>query len=193
MAFELVTTISGTTSNAYNSVAEFDAFLVSVFPPMPKALSSSQDHKARALAAACADITKIGFVDDVESYFGYRSVTGQLLPFPRIGLTNPETASRGNSMLETDMIGIEVGVATYPSNVIPPPVKRAEMWLAGAYLEGAYNPRKRGAGVVGSFTTNGVNVQLKPSARARSVADVPDEVMKELKPLIDTSRRLRRS
>lgn len=179
---ELVTTIGGASTNAYNTLAEFNAYLAEVFPKPDTALNASEDNKNRALVAACRQIY-------LKEYEGGKVAETQAQPFPRVGLVNPDSVVGWPDYVPELS---RTGFVYYATDIIPDRVKRAECVIAQALLEGTYMPNEvGGGGSIQSFQTNGVTVQYGKARNGRDATQWPQEATELLKPLMKQLRFVR--
>lgn len=185
MALELVTTVGGASSNCYNTLAEFNAYLAAVFPKPNTAVNASEDNKSRALVFACQQITLL-------QYDGARTAESQALPFPRIALVNPDTDYRSINYPKYYYRSVRFGPAYYATDIIPDRVKRAECVIAQALLEGTYTPNTAGAtGDVTEFAADGARFVFGKAKQGRDKTQWPQEATELLKPLLKQLRFVR--
>lgn len=169
----LITTIGGTTANSYVSVTEADSY----FDDRLNSESWSTavaDDKTRALITAAARL-------DDENWRGDRNTTTQALAWPRIDVEKKDAISFGTFGYGSGYGYYEV----YPVTEIPLPVKRAQMELALAYLEGFGDDQEGG---VDSFSMDGMSVSKRIS---RPQGSLPSPVARLLSGLIQGSKLVR--
>jgi hypothetical protein len=169
----LVTTIGATNANSYATVEEANAY----FDDRLNSQSWTQaiaDDKLRALIMAAARLNE-------ENWRGERVNTNQALAWPRYDVEKKDAIHYGSFGY-----GYTHGYyEAYLHTEIPLPVKRAQMELALAYLEGVDEEQPD---QIDSFSMDGLSVSRRIS---RPQAAMPAPVSRLLSGLIQGTRLVR--
>lgn len=161
----VVATVGGSTSNSYVEVAEADTFFDERLQ-VTAWTGASADDKARAVIQATRRIDQEQFVGHPVRPLTDRSASGttQALQWPRYNAQAPDGW-------------------WYDQDVIPERVKRATMLLAHAILAGDFDADDTG---LEGFEEIVVDVLRVKPVKGRKSATMPDEVRRELQPLLTT-------
>jgi len=174
MAITLTTTIGGASSDSYNSVAEFDAFLA-LKRNSATVLALSSDDKALGLLETM-DLLEIN------NWRGARATTTQALSHPRSGLEKRDSAS--GSYLDG-----YAGPNDYLMTEIAGPVKRAQCELAFAILDERFNTNEADDARVEEFQADNVRVKFGQGSQSKAQAgQLPVVVARLLSGLLQGNR-----
>lgn len=159
-ASDIITTVGGSTSNSYISLADAQTLFFDLRLDAGAWLDASEEDKVRALIMAAKRLNR-------ENWLGERVTTTQKLAWPRYGVAK----------IDSGGIGGYAGYGyTYPdqyeSTEIPQEVKDAQCELALAYLDGFSD--NAGGDSISEFRADDVTVKLK---NEQPSGDAPDSVM----------------
>src|SRR5690606_14902 len=112
---DLIATPGAPNANSYVTLAEADAYVAALAGPSARAWEQlDDDAKKRALLTATRRL-------DQEEYAGRKASSTQALKWPRVGVKDEDGRP-------------------YPSDVIPEPIKAAQIEIALGYGDGAEDP-----------------------------------------------------
>jgi hypothetical protein len=167
MAIVIDATVSGENANSFVTLLEYQEFKERLSPAPSTA---TEDNENRALVTAC-DVLN----DNVLDYKGEQASSTQALPFPRRYVVDPRAE------------GYPRSISYYDDDIVPEPIKRAQMLMAYAIETGEFVVNGTTAGAVASVTTDGVSITYAiNTGKQRNPNALPEQAAKILQQFLKT-------